>query len=221
MDPALQSDLNTFLVLVRDHNWVAIAAIVDGLLIRLAKSDRFVQFFPVAIAPKWRPWFALGIGVVEGCIAIKVFSHGVWSEAIFGGISAGVTAITGHELVVESIRNGRDLFVPKLPPAPPGSVPPPPKAISIKPPASTITFLVITLLLQGCYRDPEAVVAMINSGECREKGLAAKGDAGTCEEKRARIEKVLQTDPDCVALYGDATPEVVCRVKREGGSDGN
>jgi hypothetical protein len=216
MDPSLQSDLNTALALVRDHNWIAIAAVIDGLLIRLAKSDRAVSFFPVAIAPSWRPWCALLVGIVEGIIAIKLLSHGTWSEAIGGGISAGITAITGHELVVESLRGGRDMFVPKAP-APPDA-PPPPKPISIKPPTNvTITMLLLVVLLVAC-KPPDPVVLVINSGDCLEKALATKLDGGTCEEKKARMLAVLRGDRECVDLYGDASIELVCRVK-DGGAD--
>lgn len=235
MDPTLAKDIDTVLSLVRGHNWIAIAAILDGLLIRLSKDDRYVRFFPVAIAPKWRPWFALAVGVVEGCVAIKLLSHGAWSEAIFGGFSAGVTAITGHELVVESLRGGRDLFVPKAPPPPPGSTPPPaPKPISIKPPANVtiitdssaklVALFAAAVVLLSC-QVPEPVVLLLRSDSCDQKARAAKGDAGTCDEKRARMEAVLHTDPACVDLYGDATPELVCHAKpdalAEGGTDGD
>lgn len=214
MDPSLQSDLNTVLALVRDHNWIPIAAILDGFLIRLAKDDRYVQWFPITIAPKWRPWFALALGVLIGIVALKLLSHGAWSEAVLGGLGAGMTAITGHALIIDSLRNGRDIFMPKTP-APPDA-PPPPPPISIKPPSNITIVGMLVLLLVSC-KPPEPVVLLINSGDCLEKAIAAKGDGG-CEERRARMLPVLRTDPACVDLYGDASIELVCRLK-EGGAD--
>lgn len=94
------------------HMWIPLASVVIGVLVRLLKDDSFVRWFPVTIAPKYRSWAALGLGVVGGVLA-KVIGGETWLIAIAGGIGAALTAITGHDVVIESIRNGREFGEPK------------------------------------------------------------------------------------------------------------
>ena len=136
-----ETEIDALIQLARGHDWIALAAVFAGLLIRLSKSDRFVAWFPIAIAPRWRAWAALVLGVAYGALRALV-TGSRWPGAIAGGLTAGFLAITGHELVVEGLRKGRDVGVAKPPPPPPGTIPPPsPKAISLKPPPMTITII--------------------------------------------------------------------------------
>jgi len=139
------SEVKDLLAALGTHNWIAIATLVTFVLVRICKDDRYVRFWPVAISPEWRPRFALLFGLVYGVVQ-KLATGGTWTEALAGGFLAGFLAIGGHELVVESFRQGRDIGVPKPTaplPSPPmfpaslfpatGSKRPPP--ISIKPAA--------------------------------------------------------------------------------------
>ena len=95
--------------------WIPIASIVVGGLVRLSKTDVWVKWFPVNLQPKIRPWAALVLGAASAAIG-HLTGGGTWPEAIAGGLMAGLGAIAGHELIVESVRGGRDLGVPKEPP---------------------------------------------------------------------------------------------------------
>jgi hypothetical protein len=103
--------------LAHGHAWIPLASLIINVLLRLSKTDAAVDWFPVSIRPRVRPVAALVLGVASGVLAGLV--GGSWFSAIVGGIVAGMMAITTHDVVVESIRKGRDIFVPKRPePAP-------------------------------------------------------------------------------------------------------
>jgi hypothetical protein len=202
--------------------WVPIATLIVGSLIRLAKSDRAVAWFPVAISPRWRAWIALGLGVVLGVLQ-KLALGGSWVEAIGGGLSAGIAAITGHELIVESLRDGRDIGEAKRPPLAPGTLrPPTAPPISLKPPPLP-PLAMLALVLLGCGPSPSTLKQSreleATSNACRERGLEVMRRGGTCQQKRSRLLQMAETDPDCVGLFGDAGPgQFECR---DGGpSDG-
>lgn len=216
-DQITAADVAQFIELARTHAWVAFWALVVGLVVRLAKSDRAVQWFPVLVQPRWRPWVAVGLGIVGG-IAEKLASGRGWIDALAGGVAAGVTPILGHDFIVDSLRNGRDIGVKKPPEPPAGSKPPSPPPISIKPPPILveppsapikITFRALCLLtaLIACMPSAPAAEAMALVGgsfECHRKGMALIALGGTCEAKHARIAELVRTDRDCVDLYADA-----------------
>jgi len=68
-----------------------------------------------------RPWLALGLGLVAGVLQ-AVTTGTPWLQALGSGVTAAVAAMTGHDLVVESIRGGAEPFAPsstpKVPPLP-------------------------------------------------------------------------------------------------------
>lgn len=127
--------------LVSRHQWVALAALLIGLLARVSKED--VSFPPFVVPPRWRPYFVLGLGMLSGILQ-AVSTGTAWKDAMLGGLVSAFAAMAGHDVVVKSMRNGRDIPVPglmhpsKAPPAPaadpspdtergaPPSVPPPP-----------------------------------------------------------------------------------------------
>lgn len=97
--------------------WFTLSAIVIGGIVRLLKSDTPLPTVPVRL----RPWLALGLGLVAGVLQ-AVTTGTPWLQALGSGFTAAVTAITGHDLVVESLRGGAEPFAPsstpKVPPLP-------------------------------------------------------------------------------------------------------
>ena len=118
--------VNDAISLVRSRMWIPLASLFINVIIRVYKNDVAVAWFPWSMPPRVRPFVAIGLGVASGFVA--GLSSGSWGAAIAGGVFAGMLSITTHELVVESIRKGRDIGIPKaeIPPAmfPPGSMPP-------------------------------------------------------------------------------------------------
>lgn len=149
MDQSI-NDINRAIDLAHTHTWIPLAAVVLGLLIRIMKSDTAVRWFPIEISPRWRAWFSFGGGLVYG-ILHKVATGGTWGEAIVGGFLAGGGPIVGHELVVNALRNGRDLGMKKEDAPPPSQAPRQP-VISIRPPSmpTFMLLLVLGLALAGC-----------------------------------------------------------------------
>jgi hypothetical protein len=84
------------------HAWVPLAGVVVGLMIRLVKDDKLVAWFPVTIAPQYRAWTAVFLGIISGVLD-KVIGGGSLATALIGGLLAALTAISGNELVVEPV----------------------------------------------------------------------------------------------------------------------
>lgn len=105
-------DIDQLVTLMQTHAWIPLASVVIGLAVRLVKSDKAVAWFPIAIPPQVRSWLALGLGLIAGVLD-KVVAGAPWPTAMLGGLVAAISAISGHELVVESLRGGRDIGVPK------------------------------------------------------------------------------------------------------------
>jgi hypothetical protein len=126
MDESPIVAVNDAISLVRSHAWIPLASLIINALVRLSKTDQAVAWFPVNIRPRVRPTAALVLGVASGVVA--GLAGGSWGSALVGGFIAGMLAITTHDVVVESIRKGRDIGIPKRQPAPamfpPGSIPP-------------------------------------------------------------------------------------------------
>lgn len=89
--------------------YLAIAAAVIGLIVRLLKQD--VTFLPT-IPARWRPVVAVALGVAAGVLD-KAATGVLWREAILNGVLAGFTAIAGHGVLITSARDGRELGTPK------------------------------------------------------------------------------------------------------------
>jgi hypothetical protein len=144
---------------ISKHAWVLVASLVIGALVRALKSDTPLPTVP----PKWRAWLALGLGIVAGVLD-KILGGTPWLAAILGGIAAAMAAIVGHETVVESLRNGRDIFVPK-------SKPTSPKALAkIVPPAVLLSVALFVCSLIGCAwfqtRESQVVHGVADVTDC-------------------------------------------------------
>jgi hypothetical protein len=105
--------------LAKSGGWVPLASLVIVILVRLSKTDTAVAWFPVNLQPRIRGAAALVLGFAAG-IAKGLASGGGWPAALTGGLVAGMLAITAHEVVVEGIREGRDIGSPKTPAMFPG-----------------------------------------------------------------------------------------------------
>lgn len=96
--------------LIRAHQWVAVAAVVIGFLTRLLKSDTKL---PITLPPRVRPWLALVFGAASGMLETIVAGTPV-DEALLGGLVAALTAIAGHDALIEGLRGGREVPLPGL-----------------------------------------------------------------------------------------------------------
>lgn len=99
MDPQI------ILNLVTQHKWVAISSLAIGTIVRLLKSDGPI---PINVPGKYRPWLAMGLGLVAGVLD-KVSNGTPWKGALLSGLVAAFVAISGHDLLVESARGGREV----------------------------------------------------------------------------------------------------------------
>ncbi|WP_394847415.1 hypothetical protein LZC95_08110 [Pendulispora brunnea] len=101
----MSSTIEEVIGLALDHKWVPVAALIIGAIIRVLKSARPIGIVP----PAWRPWLALALGAVAGVLQ-AVLAGSSWTKAVTDGLVAAMTAIAGHDLVIESLRGGRELF---------------------------------------------------------------------------------------------------------------
>lgn len=94
--------------------WVAAAALLVGAVVRLLKSNTLtIALANLGLPPipkRVLPWVSLAFGVASAILDVKLQGT-AWIEAIAKGLIAGVAAIAGHELGVESMRNGKELLV--------------------------------------------------------------------------------------------------------------
>lgn len=120
------------------RKWVAVAAIVIGIIVRLLKSDTKI---PIDIPPRLRPWLAIGLGAAAGALdKLTNVDKVTWTTALLEGVTAAVVAIVSHTLVIQSARDGKELNVPGLikentPPGPGAPPTLPPKGSDLTPPA--------------------------------------------------------------------------------------
>jgi hypothetical protein len=108
-------DSTPYLDLIAKHEWVALSALLIGLIVRLLKED--TRFPPFAIPARWRPVLAIGLGALSG--ALHAVATGTpWRDALLGGLVSGSLAIAGHGTIVDGFRDGKDVPMPGLTKAP-------------------------------------------------------------------------------------------------------
>lgn len=96
--------LDDFSALIAAHKWLAASPFVIGMIVRMLKSDMPGFDLPA----RYRAWAALGLGIVSGVIE-KHVNGTDWKTALLWGLGAGMTAIVGHETIVEGLRNGKEV----------------------------------------------------------------------------------------------------------------
>lgn len=123
MDPQQLADL------IVQKKWIALMALCIGLVVRLLKSDTKI---PIDIPPKYRVWLAIGLVPVAAAVN-RVAAGNTWTTSLVEGAIAAGLAIVSHNVVIGSIRGGKELPLPGLikentPPGPgkPPTIPPPP-----------------------------------------------------------------------------------------------
>lgn len=102
-------DAATLLDLAIRAKWLALFAVLIGLVVRALKEDTVGPVVP----PRARPWLALGLGAVAATLD-KVLAGASWKDAAILGLGAPVLAILGHVLGIESLRNDKEFPLPWL-----------------------------------------------------------------------------------------------------------
>lgn len=105
-------DFNAFLAAAVAHKWVLLGALFIGAFVATAKQGWLGNAMQKQLPPRWIPFLApiyaaMTVGSTE-IIAGKTWQVSL-SES-WGALVAGVLAIVGHQLVIEGIRNGKELI---------------------------------------------------------------------------------------------------------------
>lgn len=148
--------------LIIQKKWIALMALLLGFTVRLLKSDTKI---PINIPPQYRVWLALGLAPIAGAFD-KWAAGTTWTTAMVEGLIASVMAIVSHNVVVDSMRGGREFVVPGL--IKPDVSPGPGKPPSIKPPPMMGMMLgvLFAILLAGCaYFTPKNIATAIDIGK--------------------------------------------------------
>jgi hypothetical protein len=122
-------DSNALFSAVVEHKWLAVATLFIGLFVRLLKDDNGFPMTLPAVITIWswvpivggrsfeskrvKPWIAVGLGLLYGALE-KVAAGTSWKQALSDAAIAGLLPIVGHQLGIESIRDGKEVTV-KLP----------------------------------------------------------------------------------------------------------
>jgi hypothetical protein len=154
--------------------YIAIAAALIGLVVRLLKQD--VAFLPT-VPSKYRPAVALALGLVAG--VLEAASQGTpWKQAILNGLLAAGTAIVGHGVLIDGLRGGRELGQPKL--VSPDDAPTSPVLPKDPPSVPTILLFILGALfihhgIVGCSSTQKAAAYTKDLAEC-------EATSTTCDE---------------------------------------
>jgi len=90
------------------HRYAMFAALAVGLLVDAAKQGWFTSWLARRLKPSWLPWVAIGLGVA-GTVSASFVSGKSLVAALMEGLAAGMTAIAGHEMLIEGLRGGKEL----------------------------------------------------------------------------------------------------------------
>lgn len=90
---------------LQDLGVLGLSALAINIAVRLVKGDTPLPF----IGPKARPFLAIGLGAAQGTIE-SIALGTPWQTALSKGLAAGGVAIVLHELGIESLRDGKEIF---------------------------------------------------------------------------------------------------------------
>lgn len=85
--------------------WVVGNALITGGIVRALKGDTFLPY----VEARYRPFAAIGLGTLGGTIEGMVMGRPL-PEAIALGLVSSTLSIAGHELGIESLNGGKELF---------------------------------------------------------------------------------------------------------------
>jgi len=89
--------------------WLVVSVVAGGL-VRLCKSDSPIPALQ-QIPPAWRARLAYVFALCAAA-ATKLASGMSWQTVVTLALAGGSTAMAGHELLIEGLRGGRELFGP-------------------------------------------------------------------------------------------------------------
>lgn len=120
--------MDQILPLIQSHAWLALSALIIGMVVRMLKADGPI---PINIPPRWRAPLAFALGIVAGVLQ-AVLSGAKWQDAIASGLLSAFIAMGTHDLVIQSARKGREIGESKPSFTQRTSVAPPPPATDAK-----------------------------------------------------------------------------------------
>jgi hypothetical protein len=119
------NDVQEILALIAQHKWAMLIAVLGGLLIRLMKQDVDWFFTLPPVFSIWRfrlearrvrPWFIVALSIATFACE-RIGSGATGTRAFTDAFIVLVLPIVGHQLGIESLRGGKELPMPKLPPS--------------------------------------------------------------------------------------------------------
>lgn len=96
------------------HNpaWVGAAAFLIGFVTRILKGDNFVLPARWHVSTALRRYFVVILGLVSALGEIIALGA-PWRWALLDGLLSVVLSFLGHAVIVDLLRKGRDIGVPK------------------------------------------------------------------------------------------------------------
>ena len=108
-------DITPILNAAKAHQWVLFAALITGGLIAASKQGWLSTWIASKLTPTTTPYVALVTGVLTIWVS-DVTTGKTWQaavvDALTNGLIAGLSAIAGHQLVIESLRKGKEIVPP-------------------------------------------------------------------------------------------------------------
>lgn len=80
-----------------------------------------------------------------------------------------------------------------------------------------VCFAACGALVLSCGGEP--LVVTTSAIHCHQRTLAAVNAAPTCNDALIAVERIITTDPDCIAVYQGRTTGLSC-IDHDGGADG-
>lgn len=105
--PPNDFDTSQLAALLAAHKWVPASALVVGFLVWLQKKGKLPGFN--SIPPNYRPFLALGLGILSGVLNKIAVDSKTWLVAILDGVLSAIIAISAHDTLIEGLRNGKEI----------------------------------------------------------------------------------------------------------------
>jgi hypothetical protein len=102
-------DLTPFVAAFQAHQWALFAALLVGAIVALSKQGWLSTWLAAKIPPAVRPWYALGVSLLTTGSG-DLIAGKTWQDALQDVALTFVTAMMGHQIVIESIRHGVELI---------------------------------------------------------------------------------------------------------------